>query len=366
MTTLIPRLAVPVALITFAGLCSFCRAAAAPAPATHLSGPYVHDNLAIYLVHGPTTLKGNYLTLEEAMKSQVVRVLETGDVNELAIENRGDVAVFVQSGDIVKGGQQDRTIATDFVLPPKSGKVPVSAFCVESGRWQRRGSESATMFGSSANQVAGRELKLAGNSNYSGNAQHKVWEEVSANQQKLKSRVMADVASTTSPSSYQLTLENKKVADAVEGFMKALGDAPKGKDDVLGYVAVINGKLNCADVYGSPALLTKLWPRMLKSLATEAEAEVTAGKKFEPMKVSEVEAALRSAEDGKRTKKRVNRATSVTTIESKNTVQFECYDSAEPAAIRRNILATEPESARRQEPTVENAPAPNTGNNRSR
>ena len=39
-----------------------------------------------------------------------------------------DVDVYIQSGDIVKGGRQDRTIAMDFVVPPKSGVIPISAF----------------------------------------------------------------------------------------------------------------------------------------------------------------------------------------------------------------------------------------------
>jgi hypothetical protein len=32
-----------------------------------MSGPYTHDNLTLYLVHGPGTVKGDYLTLDEAL-----------------------------------------------------------------------------------------------------------------------------------------------------------------------------------------------------------------------------------------------------------------------------------------------------------
>ena len=70
---------------------------------------------------------------------------ETGQVNELAIENVSpDRAVFVQAGDIVKGGRQDRVFSQDLVLKPRSGRVPIDAFCVESGRWRQRGGRRRT------------------------------------------------------------------------------------------------------------------------------------------------------------------------------------------------------------------------------
>lgn len=49
-------------------------------------------------------------------------VYETKDVNELSVENRSHKDIYVQSGDIVKGGQQDRVLAVDLIVPPRSGK----------------------------------------------------------------------------------------------------------------------------------------------------------------------------------------------------------------------------------------------------
>ena len=71
--------------------------------------------------------------------------------------------MYVQSGDIVKGGQQDRMLGVDLVVPPRSGKISISAFCVEQGRWQKRGNEESTRFSSSTERVATRELKIAAN-----------------------------------------------------------------------------------------------------------------------------------------------------------------------------------------------------------
>src|SRR5437870_445332 len=80
----------------------------APAGEYRVTGPYAYQNLAVFLIHGPERLPGkNILTLSEALKQRKVIVYETREVNTLAIENVSDDEVFVQSGDIVKGGQQD-------------------------------------------------------------------------------------------------------------------------------------------------------------------------------------------------------------------------------------------------------------------
>ncbi len=99
-----------------------------------LSGPYTHDNLSIFLIHSSQTQPHrDFLTLEQALDQKKVVVYETGDVNELSIENLSSKAVYVNSGDIVKGGQQDRVFPDDYVLPPMSGKVPISSFWCRAG-----------------------------------------------------------------------------------------------------------------------------------------------------------------------------------------------------------------------------------------
>jgi hypothetical protein len=251
--------------------------------------------------------------------------------------------VFVQSGDIVKGGKQDRCIATDFTLEPRSGKVKIASFCVEHGRWRQRGGESQSLFSGSSYSVAGRKLKLAGNANYSaGGGQQKVWDEVKVAQERLSTATGGAVASQQSPSSLQLTLENNKVREAIEKYVSALADAPGGKDDVIGYAAVINGKMNCADVYGSHQLFTKLWPRSLKSLATEAAAERRtaggAGEAVAEMPIDKVEAALRDAKEGKKTANEVGDAVEVITTDSDDSVLFESRAKGETGYLRQSVI----------------------------
>ncbi|MEO6436978.1 MAG: DUF6569 family protein [Tepidisphaeraceae bacterium] len=342
-----PTTRFPTGIVVSSLLCalligSIARSADAP-PAQKLTGPFTHENLTIFLVHGPGTLKGEFLTLEEAMKAKKVVVHETSNVNELSIENTGEVAVYVQSGDIVKGGKQDRTLGTDITLAPQSGKVAIAAFCVEHGRWQQRGGEAADAFSGSDSIVIGNAAKLAANANYaSGGGQQKVWDEVAANQQKLSKSLKADVAATTSPSSLQLSLEHPKVQESVESYVSKLKNTIDGKenDDVIGYAFAINGKVVGADVYGSSALFRKLWPKLLKGAATEASAEMSPDKSkpIDPVSPGHVHDVLRTAEAGKRTTTAVNGTVEVTTAEAKESVMFECREKNSEAYLHRSYL----------------------------
>src|SRR5215510_8865160 len=124
-----------------------------------VSGPYSHKNLSIFLIHGEDRAKGWVpLTLQEAMEQKKVIVHETENVNSLAIENVSREEVFVQSGDIVKGGKQDRVLAIDLIVPPKSGRMPIDSFCVEQGRWNKRGEESANAFSASDKMLVTKDL----------------------------------------------------------------------------------------------------------------------------------------------------------------------------------------------------------------
>src|SRR5215813_12939409 len=243
-----------------------------------ISGPYQSGNLSVFLVHAEPTgggAAGAYLTLDEALASNQAAVYETGDVNELQVENKSkDRTLFIQAGDIVKGGRQDRVLSVDLVLPPGSGKTPITAFCVEQGRWSARGDEPAQQFGSADKSLAGKELKLAAKSKRS---QTEVWNAVAETQAKLAASVGEEVAAPASPTSLQLSLENKTLAEAIGKHKAALATLAESNPDASGYFYAINGKISGGDIYASPALFRKLWPRLLEASVTEAVAEAADG-----------------------------------------------------------------------------------------
>lgn len=308
---------------------------AEPAAANYrLSGPFTHDNLTIFFLHGEDQVKNKkILTLDEALKEKKVVVHETKNVNQLSIENVGDEEVFVQAGDIVKGGQQDRTIALDILVPAKSGKIPLSAFCVESGRWTRRGAEDRTKFSRSENAIVGNSLKLAARAS---SDQGKVWKGVGDAQKMLKDNLKAEVQNPASRTSLQLTLENKKLIEAVQAGVKKLQGRLDSQTDVIGYAVALNGKVNNADVYASAALFRKLWPKLLTCTIVEAVAEKKEKLAAAPVKPEAVTAFLASAARGKKTEKKLVGELREVQCETDKNVLFETR--AASVVLRRSYV----------------------------
>ena len=295
-----------------------------PVAADRVTGPYTYQNLAVFLIHGPDRMPGkNFLTLSEALKRKQVVVYETQSVNTLAIENIGDQEVFVQSGDIVKGGQQDRMLGVDMIVPPRSGRIPIDAFCVEHGRWTRRGTETVSRFESSTERVATRDLKLAANT---ARSQAQVWSKVEEAQNKLSANVGTRVNSTASHSSFQLALENNKVQETAADYVKALVHIADEQRDVIGYAFAINGQVNSADVYASAALFRKLWPSLLKASAIEAIAELQRGRDVPPVRLDAVRAFITQAEQGPAQRRDITRRVQLVTRETDTHVLIETKD----------------------------------------
>lgn len=289
-----------------------------------ITGPYTHENLAVFLLHGKDQLPGkHFLTLGEALAQKKAVVYETSQVNELLVENLSDVEIYIQSGDIVKGGKQDRTFGYDLILPPHSGKIRIKSFCVEHGRWQARGDEKAEEFDSSEQRLAGKQLKIAA---IKQSDQSEVWRNVTVVQDKLSANLNASVNAPQSASSLQLSLENEKVKETVADYVRALQSIVDKKNDVIGFAFAINGVVNSADVYASHELFVKMWPKLLKSSAVEAIAELTSDKRLKAATPAMVSASIKDAEKGKRSEISVSSRVRVVTSETEQNLLFETQD----------------------------------------
>lgn len=301
-----------------------------------LSGPYTHDNLAIYLVHGQDRVQTKYLTLSEAIALRKVVVYETSNVNRLQVENLGDQAVYIQSGEIVKGGKQDRVLQDDIILPTASGKVEVPAFCVEHGRWTQRGAEPAQAFAASPSAIASPEMKRAVKASA---RQSDVWAEVEAAQARLAQSLRTPVKSAASESSYQLTLENPNVKRRIDDFKKELGVLAGNHPDALGFVLAVNGKVTGSDVYASHELFVKLWPKLMESAAVEALAAPAQGRTFEPPAMPDVRAAATGYGARVSGERNVNSRTTGLKADLPQGLIFETRDAAAPGGpVHRSFV----------------------------
>lgn len=343
---------------------------AAPSPQpVRVSGPVTHENLAVYFIHGPSAPDKAPLTLEEALAKRVVEVHETGNVNELEIENLGTESVFIQSGDIVKGGRQDRTLVISLLLPPKSGRVPIASFCVEQGRWSARGKEDAKKFASASDHIPSRDMKIAmqaplpaapppatlqetNRSNdpsqwrqqraaphaadETSRRQGAIWDGVSHIQKMLGEKVGKPIASSESASSLQLALENKNLLAEQQTYVDALKSAGEAQADIVGYVFAINGEINSGDVYPSHELFRKMWSKLLNAGATEAISHRSSAAATPPS-IEAVNAFLAGAERGAKNEKPLTAGLRLETREGEKAYLFETAGAS--GFVHRNYLA---------------------------
>jgi hypothetical protein len=271
-----------------------------------------HGNLTVFpVVASKSYPTGEFLTLDEGLRSGEVVVTEYGnvrglirrhpagmtpaiqregaEVNRLMLVNNSRRPLLLLAGEIVAGGKQDRVIGKDRIVPAESDPVDLSVFCVEPGRWvatseQFGASESlyGTKAGSGGGGIGGTLMaqpsvraKAMGDKD-----QSQVWAEVRKQQTamtvEVQNRAPAAAPAIASTSSYARVMENaevKKQVDAVakpieqnyQSLIKQLRDR-----NAVGVVVAMNGRIIWADVFASSNLLEKYWPKLVRSYASEA------------------------------------------------------------------------------------------------
>ncbi len=324
---------------TYVSLCLLCllfavvglfipeRPAMAETPASpenlNISGPYAYENLAVFLIHDTKAAKHeDILTLQEALAQKAITISETGDVNRLLASNNSKKGVYLQSGDIVKGGQQDRVLQHDSLLPPKSKNVALNVFCVEAGRWHGRGAESVQHFGSSTGSLMTKRQRMA--VKVSAN-QSEVWKSVAEAQTAVSSKLGHSVQSPTSQSSLQLSLEDKKLNESISNYVSKIEAQLPEASDVVGYAFAVNGNVESADVFASPQLFGKMKAKMLRASAAEAVAEKGPDPVPTPSTTA-VRALFSDAESGAARTEKQTLTTSVSRKETPKSVVFTTDD----------------------------------------
>lgn len=299
---------------------------------TTVSGPYSHENLSLFLFHGSDQIDGSrYISLKDALENKSVLVHETGTVGQLEAENLSDTAdIFIQAGDVLKGGRQDRTIGIDFIIPARSGRVAVPAFCVESGRWHKRRGEDDMRFSDSTCSISAKAMRLAAKL---AKDQGAVWDGVAECQTALSSSLEKSVHSASSPTSYQLSVEDPDLEKRKSQYAKKLRGIVKNESDAVGYAFYVSGERNSVDLYTSTKLFHKLWDKLLDVAILEA-ISTQKGEAAVPQ-TADVSAWLQEAGKAKlRENKDAPPRTRVVTKAYETGVVFETFD----AAIGNNVV----------------------------
>jgi hypothetical protein len=138
--------------------------------------------LTVFPLIGSRTTAPPYLTGPEAFEAGFIRVdeLDPPEVSSLAITNLADVPVLLVEGEMLIGGDQNRTMNVTVLIPPlERTVVPVS--CVEAGRWGSRRPMSRSTWHAPGSlravKTAYLEPRSSGDSSRRSD-QQKVWDEV--------------------------------------------------------------------------------------------------------------------------------------------------------------------------------------------
>jgi hypothetical protein len=287
--------------------------------------PISHGNLTIFpVVAGKTYDTGDFLTLDEGIRSGDVVVTEVGkmhamvrrpsqsyrpptgaQVNTLVLVNNSKRPLILLAGEIVTGGKQDRVVGKDRIIAPESDPVDLSVFCVEPGRWVESSAKFDT-HGYFMAQPSVRKQAMAAQD------QQKVWAEVQSQKANIAQnlanspgiaasgsaggvvgstsetvevngapvRVTTEGATALRQLDSSTSYANARANSAVQEQIKSIADpVEKSFESVIkqlrdqnavGVVVAVKGRIIWADIFASKELLSKYWPKLLQSYAAEA------------------------------------------------------------------------------------------------
>ena len=205
---------------------------------------------------------------------------DNASVNELALVNKSGKKLLLLAGEVIVGGKQDRIVQEDRIIPPTGEPVALNVFCVEHGRWTPRGASetvnvsagaagrgSVMVDGAEASQPAKfKSLGAVAHPKLRGAAQDKkeqtaVWSEVRANNVRLNTVNTTDT--------YQEVYASREVVAQMDDYIKAL-EREVLQPGVAGVVVARGGRVVWADLFATPELFARYWPKLLKSYAVDA------------------------------------------------------------------------------------------------
>ena len=331
-------------VMLLAGFAAFNQPPARAGEITPTSGyktldPIRHGNLIVFpVVAAKSYPTGEFITLDEGLRSGDVIVTEAGsvqglvrrqgtpirhdgaEVNRLVLVNNAKRPLLLLAGEVVSGGKQDRVIGKDRIVPAESDPIDLSVFCVEHGRWVASSEHfgaSESMYGAAVhggpvkNAPAPMAIMVQPSVRAKAMAdknQQEVWDEVSRQKEALVARVAPSAPSEAveigGVTSYAKANENREVRKYVDSVAKPIEENYQSlihqlRDrNAVGVVVAVNGRIIWADIFASTDLLSKYWPKLVRSYASEAF--VTRAKEM-PVTTKQADAFLADMEGRKET-----------------------------------------------------------------
>lgn len=217
--------------------------------------PIVYEKLVAFPIRSDSfTADSPYITLEEALETGVLEIkeVEGGRVPQVHFKSTSDKYIFVMGGEVLTGCKQDRIVGRDILLAPyKELLVPV--YCVEHGRWTYESSHFYSKKNAGTYNL--RSIAQSGE----GNAQSKIWDEV----EKMNKSMDVDTDSGAYQDAYEKDSIQMKIKECEDLFISL----PDRGINIVGVIIGVGTEIVSVDVFATPALFKKLWPKILKASA---------------------------------------------------------------------------------------------------
>ncbi len=219
-----------------------------------IAEPIVFRQFAVYpvLLEGDSRLRGQWLTMDEAIRRGVLVVNEKGEgsVPVVVVENRSrDQYVLIVTGEIIAGGKQTRTVRQDVIVGPGQ-RIDLGVFCVERGRWS--GQKQFAAAGTIAPHSLQAELRA-------GADQGRVWEGVASASRALRAESRTE--------SLQDALTAPHVAQKLSELRR--GIMPKLPNGTVGYIFVDRNRALAMHLFGNEDMASRLLPKLLDACAID-------------------------------------------------------------------------------------------------
>ena len=232
---------------------------------------FVHGSLAIYLLASPKTRDGSSklasltaLSREDTSRG-VVTLLEAGDLERIHVENASGDDIFIQAGQVLRGGVCDRMVKADTILRAADGRlapVLLPVFSVECHGDRRPKAEGFNLSPWLAPTLPLKQALRAGD-------QQEVWNAV-AEAESVTCKLMEYGPRSIYRQSLWRMLNFPEVHERFKGPFRQYRLLADAHPKAAGVVFTMAGRIASAELYCSTALFRQTWQRLLFTAQAEA------------------------------------------------------------------------------------------------
>jgi hypothetical protein len=228
-----------------------------------LGDELVIGGLSVFPLTGVRVAGPAYLTGPEAFEAGMIEVgeLDPPQVPFLAITNLADVPILLVEGEMLVGGDQNRTMNVTVLCAPQARTVvPVS--CVEAGRWGKRRTVSASSKHAPGSLRAAKTANLEPRS-YDASSRRSdqglIWDEV-----QRQSTAHAVFSETSALNDVQEEIEDR-IAPELEKIRTIPGQ--------IGVICAIGEQVVGLDLFDKPSTLERYLRSIVAGHALDAPSQ---------------------------------------------------------------------------------------------